>query len=172
MRVSNHFDVRHVFLTNNKKTRLGNYLFRLNRFLCKFGWIIPPIQYYEYHANFSINEGKIILKKVNYRTPYTRADLIHNFFIARTDMVKSFGGWNPILKGGEHQNFFIRAKLAGLKVGTTRRCGVIHDQWTNNSEEYQRLRDRGHDYQTIALEEFGFKTIDNYSKFFKGKFGK
>jgi hypothetical protein len=101
----------------------------------------------------------------------TICDLTHNFFLAKTEKVKAFGGWNPILKGGEHQNFFIRAKLAGLKVGTTRQCGVIHDQWTSNSEEYISLRNRGNDYQELALKEFGFNTIENYRDVLGGKFG-
>jgi glycosyltransferase involved in cell wall biosynthesis len=160
-----------VFRQHNRKTRKGIYSIRLNEFLTKIGWVLPAAQFYEYQANFEIETNRIFLKKVVYNEPLTRADLIHNFFIARTAEIKNIGGWNPILKGGEHQNFFIRAKKAELKVGTTRKCGVIHDQWTPNSAEYQSLRDRGNDYQMLALKEFGVSRLDKYSEVLGGKFG-
>lgn len=160
-----------VFRQHNRKTRLGNYLLRINQFLNQFGWVLPSGQIYEYHAGINIERDRISLYSIPYQDPITICDLTHNFFLARTDKVKVFGAWNPILKGGEHQNFFIRAKLAGLKVGTTRRCGVIHDQWTPNSEAYKALRNRGNEYQMLALEEFGVKKLENYKEVLGGTFG-
>lgn len=160
-----------VFRQHNRKSRLGNYLLRFNRFINRMGWVLPSSQIYEYHAGLRIEENMISLESIPYRDPVTVCDLTHNFFLARTEKVKSFGGWNPILKGGEHQNFFIQAKLAGLKIGTTRKCGVIHDQWTPNSEAYQALRKRGNEYQMLALEEFGVKRLENYKEVLGGTFG-
>ncbi len=160
-----------VFRQHNRKTRKGKYLLKLNRGFNKLGWVLPSSQIFEYHSGIEFKDEKLYLSKVKYEDPITLCDLTHNFFLANTEKVKSFGGWNPILKGGEHQNFFIRAKLAGLKVGTTRLCGVIHDQWTPNSEEYMNLRNRGNDYQELALKEFGFETIENYKEILGGKFG-
>ena len=161
-----------VFRQHNRKTRKGKYLLKLNRLLNKFGWVLPSSQIFEYHSGIEIKNGKLYLRKIDYSDPISHCDLTHNFFLANTEKVKAFGGWNPILKGGEHQNFFIRAKIAGLVVGTTRLCGVIHDQWTPNSEEYINLRNRGNDYQELALKEFGFETIENYKEVLGGKFGK
>lgn len=161
-----------VFRQHNLKTRKGKYLLRINSWLMKFGWVLPSSQIFEYQSGIEFNDGKLYLRKVDYKAPLTSCDLTHNFFLAKTQKVKEFGAWNPILKGGEHQNFFIRAKLAGLKVGTTRLCGVIHDQWTANSVEYVNLRNRGNDYQEFALKEFGLKTIENYTEVLGGKFGK
>jgi glycosyltransferase involved in cell wall biosynthesis len=160
-----------VFRQHNRKTRLGNYLLKFNRFLNRYNWVLPSVQIYEYHAGFKIERNRISLFSIPYQDPVTLCDLTHNFFLAKTDKVKAFGAWNPILKGGEHQNFFIRAKLAGLKVGTTRKCGVIHDQWTPNSEEYIALRNRGNEYQMLALEEFGIKKLENYKEVLGGTFG-
>ena len=98
--------------------------------------------------------------------------MTHNFFIARTEKVKAFGGWNPILKGGEHQNFFIRAKLNSLRVATTRICGVVHDRWSPAPEIFKELRERGNYYQTIALSEFGIDTVENFKEVMKESFGK
>lgn len=160
-----------VFLQHNRKTRIGQFLLRLNKYLNRYKWVLPSFQSFEYHAGLFIEKDKISLFPVEYHNPVTPCDLTHNFFLASTEKVKSFGGWNPVLKGGEHQNFFIRAKLAGLKVGTTRKCGVIHDQWTPNSEAYQVLRKRGNEYQTLALEEFGVKKLENYKEVLGGTFG-
>lgn len=160
-----------VFRQHNRKTRLGKYLLRLNQFLNRFDLALPSNQIYEYHAGLSVEKGNISLFPISYMDPVTICDLTHNFFLARTEKVKAFGGWNPLLKGGEHQNFFIRAKLAGLKVGTTRKCGVIHDQWTPNSEVFKVLRNRGNEYQMMALEEFGVDRLDNYKEVLGGTFG-
>ncbi|MCS5489023.1 glycosyltransferase family 2 protein [Algoriphagus limi] len=160
-----------VFRQHNRKTRLGKYLLQFNKFLNRFDLTLPSYQFYEYHAGLSVEKGRIALFPVAYMNPVTICDLTHNFFLARTEKVKAFEGWNPLLKGGEHQNFFIRAKLAGLKVGTTRKCGVIHDQWTPNSETYIALRNRGNEYQMIALEEFGVDRLDNYREVLGGTFG-
>ena len=160
-----------VFRQHNKKTRLGSFFLKLNIKINFLSIVFPSYQIYEYQAGFNIMENKISLYPIRYNSPVTRSDLIHNFFLARTEKVKSFGGWNPELKGGEHQNFFIRAKLANLKVGTTRKCGVIHDQWTPNSIEYQNLRNRGNEYQMIALKEFGVSKIENYKEVLGGHFG-
>jgi len=99
-----------VFRQHNRKTRKGIYSVHLNEFLIKLGWVLPAAQFYEDQANFEIETNRISLKKVVYNEPLTPADLILNFFIARTDKVRSFGDWNPILKGGEHQNFFLKQK--------------------------------------------------------------
>ncbi len=160
-----------VFIQHNRKTRIGKYLLKMNLFLKRFGWILPSNQLYEYHAGIRIKPNEISLFSVSYTDPITICDIAHNFFLAKTEKVKSFGGWNPILKGGEHQNFFIRAKLAGLKIGTTRHCGVLHDQWTENSKEYQNLRNRGNEYQMLALAEFGVTRLENYKQVLGGTFG-
>lgn len=153
-----------VFRQHNKKSRKGKFLFLLNKLLNCFGWVLPSTQIYEYSAGINIESDSLSLFPVKYQNPVTFCDLTHNFFLAKTEKVKAFGGWNSILKGGEHQNFFIRAKLAGLRVGTTRLCGIVHDQWTINSKEYKVLRERGGYFKKKALEEFGFSTIENYKE--------
>jgi len=44
-------------------------------------------------------------------------DMVHNFFVARTDKVRSMGGWDPELKNDEREEFFVRAHRQGLRVG-------------------------------------------------------
>ncbi|WP_026957156.1 glycosyltransferase family 2 protein [Algoriphagus vanfongensis] len=153
-----------VFIQYKRRGRTREFFNNVNALLMKFDWFLPSYQKYDYYANFYIDSRVIYFKKKPFIEPVTACDLTHNFFLARTDKVLDFGGWNPILKGGEHQNFFIRAKLAGLKIGTTRTCGVIHDQWTPNSELYKSLRNRGDFYKKIALQEFNIIEVRGYKE--------
>ncbi len=160
-----------VFRQYNLKSRKDRVKFKFSKWLLKFNILIPATNIFEYHADFDLEGNVCRMKKVHYKDPFTICDMTHNFFIARTDKVKSFGGWNPILKGGEHQNFFIRAKLNGLKIATTRQCGVVHDRWSSAPEIFKQLRERGAYYQKLALEEFGIIKIEDFKKVMNEKFG-
>ena len=160
-----------VFIQYNLKSRKERLKFDLSRWFLKFNILIPSTSIFEYSANFDLEGNICRMKKMNYQDPFTLCDMTHNFFIARTDKVTAFGGWNPLLKGGEHQNFFIRAKLNGLKVATTRLCGVVHDRWSPAPELFKELRDRGATYQKIALAEFGIEKVENFKEVMREKFG-
>ena len=170
--IENNLDIlAGVFRQYNLKSRKQKLKFNISKWLLKFNILIPSTGIYEYFANFEIEGNVCKMKKVVYQDPFTVCDLVHNFFIARTEKVKAFGGWNAALKGGEHHNFFIRAKLNGLKVATTRHCGVVHDRWSKPPELYKQLRDRGFEYQDIALKEFGIEKMENYKKIMGEQFG-
>jgi hypothetical protein len=161
-----------VFRQYNLKSRKDRIKFKISNTLFKFGLLIPATNFYEYFAGFDIEGNILKMKKISYSEPFTICDMTHNFFIANTEKVKAFGGWNPILKGGEHQNFFIRAKINGLKVATTRLCGVVHDRWSIAPAIFKELRERGNYYQTIALNEFGIEKVENFNEVMNEKFGK
>lgn len=160
-----------VFRQYNQKSRLERVKFNVSNWFLKFNILIPSASIFEYSANFELVGKSCVMKKMKYQNPFTRCDMTHNFFIARTEKVTAFGGWNPLLKGGEHQNFFIRAKLNGLKVATTRLCGVVHDRWSPAPELFKELRERGATYQKIALDEFGIEKVENFKEVMKEKFG-
>jgi len=160
-----------VFRQYNLKSKKDRLKFNISKWFLKLNILIPATNIFEYHASFDVNGHICSMKKVPYKDPFTLCDMTHNFFIARTEKVKSFGGWNPILKGGEHQNFFIRAKNKELKVATTRKCGVVHDRWSPAPSLFKELRDRGAYYQKLALEEFGITQMDNFKKVMNEKFG-
>lgn len=173
MLIENNLDLlAGVFRQYNLKSRKDRLKFAVSKWFLKFNILIPATNIYEYFAGFHIEGNVCRMKKITYQDPFTRCDLAHNFFIARTAEVKAFGGWNPILKGGEHQNFFIRAKQNGLKVATTRLCGVVHDRWSPAPEIFTELRERGNYYQTIALDEFGIDRIENFKEVMNERFGK
>jgi len=160
-----------VFRQYNMKSRKERVKFNISNWFLKFNILIPSTGIFEYSANFDIKDSVLIMRKMEYKDLFTRCDMTHNFFIANTEKVKAFGGWNPLLKGGEHQNFFIRAKLSGLKIATTRLCGVVHDRWSPAPEIFKELRDRGAFYQSIALQEFGIDKVENFREVMKESFG-
>ncbi|MCF8322545.1 MAG: glycosyltransferase [Flavobacterium sp.] len=161
-----------VFRQYYLKSRKEKLKFTISNWIYK-NWniLIPSTGIFEYSANFELVGKSCVMKKMVYKDPFTICDMTHNFFIARTDKVTAFNGWNPLLKGGEHQNFFIRAKLNGLKVATTRQCGVVHDRWSPAPELFKELRERGATYQKIALDEFGIEKVENFKEVMKEKFG-
>ena len=172
MLVENNLDLLGgVFRQYNLKSRKERFKFKLSNWFLKFNILIPSTSIFEYSANFELKGTSCIMKQMNYQNPFTLCDMTHNFFIARTEKVTAFGGWNPLLKGGEHQNFFIRAKFNGLKVATTRLCGVVHDRWSPAPELFKELRERGATYQKIALDEFGIEKVENFKEVMKEKFG-
>ena len=160
-----------VFFQYNLKSRKGRVFDSLSKLVFKIGLCVPPLDYYEYFAGFDLNGDTVRVRKVRYHDPFTICDLTHNFFVARTESVRSIGGWNNYLKGGEHQNFFIRAKLKSLRVATTRLSGVVHNRWTPNSSEYQALRNRGASFQSLALDEFGLRQMVGFEEVMGEKFG-
>jgi glycosyltransferase involved in cell wall biosynthesis len=161
-----------VFRQYYLKSRKEKLKFTVSNWIFKnFNILIPSTGIFEYSANFELEGTSCIMKRMEYKDPFTVCDMTHNFFIARTDKVTAFNGWNPLLKGGEHQNFFIRAKLNNLKIATTRLCGVVHDRWSPAPELFKELRERGATYQKIALDEFGIEKVENFKEVMKEKFG-
>lgn len=161
-----------IFRQYYLKSRKEKFKFTVSNWIFK-NWniLIPSTGIFEYSANFELEGKSCIMKKMEYKDPFTVCDMTHNFFIARTDKVTAFNGWNPLLKGGEHQNFFIRAKLNNLKIATTRLCGVVHDRWSPAPELFKELRERGATYQKIALDEFDIEKVENFKEVMKEKFG-
>ena len=74
-------------------------------------------------------------------------DLVHNFYIARTDKVRSLGGWDPELKMDEREEFFVRAHRQGLRVGLA--PDVNAWVWTEPMEEPL------HDLKSLAVAKMG-----------------
>lgn len=139
---------------------------KLAKYLWKLKVLLPPLYVFDYSGNIKLESKICCIEDFHYNelVPYTKCDVTHNFFIAKTKEVLSFGGWNPVLKGGEHHNFFLRAKFANLRIGVTRVCGVIHDrQFTLSGELYKSLRARDSDFQKIALQEFDLIELNHHN---------
>jgi GT2 family glycosyltransferase len=79
-------------------------------------------------------------------------DIVLNFFVARTDRIRRVR-WDERLKLGEHQDFFIRAKQAGLVVVACPSHAVaLHDQ-AHSDQNYKAKRMREFQYLKLMLEK-------------------
>lgn len=96
---------------------------------------------------------------VGFEADCTRHDIVLNFFAARTRSVRAMGGWNAQLKLGEHQDFFLRAKRAGLGVAVCPTYAVaLHDQ-DRSDADYKSKRMREFQYLRIMLKSHGLRRL-------------
>lgn len=99
------------------------------------------------------------------------ADMVHNFFLAKTKKITQLGGWDADLKMSEHGEFFIRAKEMGLTVAHSGSWGVRH--YPIILHNYAQYRKR--DYDIYAFNKMGLEKwideIDNGSTFIRIKAG-
>ena len=108
------------------RRRAAAALLRLDwwRLLLRLGVEIPRKTYF----NFEPCGGhRWRLTDIAYTPPVVHCDFVSNFFLARTGrLIDTVGGWDGSLKVGDHQDFFFKAKKAGLRVGHTEEVGVLH----------------------------------------------
>ena len=94
-------------------------------------------------------------------------DIVPNLFVARTDVLRSLR-WDPALKLGEHEDFFLRARAAGLTVATCASVSFTHAgsrswfQLSPASSTYDRLRSRIHRYWEVALRKHGLTRLVSF----------
>lgn len=55
-----------------------------------------------------------------------RCDYAHHYFVARTDKVRSMGGWDPRLMAGGDLEFFVRAQRFDLRTGVRPEVAAWH----------------------------------------------
>ena len=112
--------------------------------------------------NLRLEDGTLTL--IDGQHQKTRAwrvcDRVENFFLARTQSVRELSGWDERLKVAEHQDFFLRAQRAGLKVGYTPLAGVdhVHIRRERGSENYAPFRGyRQAEFRRIWIATHGIR---------------
>lgn len=81
-----------------------------------------------------------------------KCDWTINFFLAKTEKIRSIGGWNERLKVQEHAEFFVNC-LGKAKIASMPCVQVIHHANKQlNSEHYRSMRFRP-EYNDIRNEE-------------------
>jgi hypothetical protein len=85
-------------------------------------------------------------------------DVVHNFFVARTENVLALGGWDEQLKLNEHVEFFVRLHRRGMRVAYC--ADVIAWHWMERNTEYDRYR--GRDFTTLAAQKIGVSRIRRF----------
>ncbi len=82
-------------------------------------WLFVSRQPQPGHGTFELAGDQLTLHG-GHRTVgegYSWCDIVHNFYVARTDKVRNMGGWDPELVNDEREEFFVRGHRHGLRVG-------------------------------------------------------
>jgi GT2 family glycosyltransferase len=131
----------------------GTYL----RCKLKFGlWVKRRPQ--PYHGTFERSGDRLTMHRGWHRQhdDHYLCDIVHNFFVARTDEVRAMGAWNPLITLHEHEEFFLRAQQAGLQAAYCPE--VVAEHWNANaSRKYYRHRNRK--AQPLAFALHGIRTF-------------
>jgi len=117
----------------------------------------------DFYLNFDLTDGVLsFVDGFHERTrDYTRCDLVHQFFLSKTEPIQKIGGWDDRLKTADHADFFIRAKKSGLKVGYTHLARVdhVHLKEERFSEDYAAFRTRMPEFRKIWIEKHGINKV-------------
>jgi GT2 family glycosyltransferase len=117
----------------------------------------------EEHGDLSLGPG-------SHGTLYgcVHVDFVPNVFMARRSTLAQIK-WDDELKLGEHENFFLRAKKAAVRVVSCDHAEVTHHQqqwWTGSPSEgdvdYVVKRKRVYDFFKIALKKAGLKRLISF----------
>ena len=96
-----------------------------------------------------------------------RVDIVPNLFLARTARLRTLR-WDPALKLGEHEDFFLRAQRAGWIVAACPAVAFVHggsQSWftlTETSSAYDRMRSRIHQFWELALRKHGLTRLVSF----------
>lgn len=125
--------------------------------------LVQKIIHYElptnYIGNFEIKKNDLVANyKIKEFPDYCDSDIVLNFFVAKTDVIKS-NPWDNNLKLQEHTAFFYKAKLNNLKIGFTNKLSVKH--CPVQYEKYKSFRTRN--YTHVFMEKNNLNSIlSNY----------
>lgn len=128
-----------------------NSPFDIIKFIIKFLIGRIPANYnYLGYITYNKNTAEIYFKYYTDRFPeFERADIVHNFFIAKTDVILSRNLWDESLKIHEHTPFFLKAKLNGLRVAFTNCMSVKHKPLRTKKYNTFRNRDFGQEWMKL-----------------------
>lgn len=88
------------------------------------------------------------------RTEYGYADIVHNFFVAKTKILKKYTWDNRHKVHSEHIDFFLNLKInSNVKVAFIPKIMVVHDKQVN--QVYNKYRNR--QYYNLIYEKYGIK---------------
>jgi GT2 family glycosyltransferase len=87
-----------------------------------------------------------------------QTDFINNFFLGRTAALKEVK-WDPRLKLGEHEDFYLRVMDKGLRVGLCRGATSVNDNSCDSTSSYKSKRGRVFDYWVLVFKKWGIDTM-------------
>jgi GT2 family glycosyltransferase len=116
----------------------------------------------------SIQNQTLVLEPGEYGMYETchHVDFVPNLFVSKTHLFRTRIQWDNRFKLGEHEDFFLRAKQLGLRVGTCPSTSFIHDQvehWLKRTK-YDQMRNRVYDFWKDSLRKHGLQKLVSFNR--------
>ncbi|KAJ3217342.1 Beta-1,4 N-acetylgalactosaminyltransferase 1 [Clydaea vesicula] len=95
-----------------------------------------------------------------------QVEFVPNIFLGRTETFKNRIKWDELLKVGEHEDFFLRAKEIGIKTLTCPGVAFQHNQvehWLKR-DDYEIKRSRVFDFWKLSLRKHGLEKLNSFGK--------
>ena len=103
--------------------------------------ILRGVQNYNYIGYIAYKDNEFNIKYYTKRFPdFERVDIVLNFFIAKTEVLRDKCPWDDLLKIHEHTAFFIKAKKLNLNIGFSKEMSVMHKPIRNKKYYQHRFR--------------------------------
>ncbi|KAJ3080438.1 Beta-1,4 N-acetylgalactosaminyltransferase 1 [Quaeritorhiza haematococci] len=123
---------------------------------------------FDYCGMLTIRDKTLHLEPGTYGSHATchHVDFVPNIFLGRTSTFKTTIQWDELLKLGEHEDFFLRAKRLGVKTLTCPGVTFTHDQvphWLKRNK-YERMRSRVYDFWKLSLRKHGLVKMVSFGK--------
>ncbi|KAJ1567973.1 Beta-1,4 N-acetylgalactosaminyltransferase 2, partial [Cladochytrium tenue] len=93
-------------------------------------------------------------------------EFVPNLFLARRRFLLEQVRWDELLKLGEHEDFFLRARAAGARTLTCAGVRFRHEQvahWRGETE-YDRMRGRVFDFLRLSLRKHGLTKLVSFGR--------
>ncbi|KAJ3112898.1 Beta-1,4 N-acetylgalactosaminyltransferase 1 [Phlyctochytrium bullatum] len=93
-------------------------------------------------------------------------DFVPNIFVARTELLREKLRWDELLKLGEHEDFFLRAREMGVRTLTCPGVSFHHDQvphWLMKTD-YDRLRNRVYNFWRLSLRKHNLVKLVSFGR--------
>jgi hypothetical protein len=115
-------------------------------------------QHPRYHASLHIINNSLVFKPEpkGFENKISLWDICLQFWMAKTDSIRSFGGWDSDFKTVDHEIFFIRA-LDKIKITYCPDISINHGHINNTN--YSQYRGRTEKYLNLLMDKIGVKRI-------------
>jgi hypothetical protein len=102
----------------------------------------------------ALHKAQLVHLYKHNRSEYSYADIVHNFFVAKTEVLKKYTWDNRHKVHSEHLDFFLNLKLnSNVKVAFVPKVLVVHDKQVNKVYNEYRVRQ----YYDLIYKKYGLK---------------
>jgi len=153
------FDDDFVLTNETRLEVLVDHLRADNYDLVAGSWFLPDGQI-EYFAGYmELTSGILRLLPLEQYKRHQRADIVLNFFAAKTDMLRALR-WDENLKLSEHFDFFLQYQQHHVRVGYEPTVKILHDK--HMPKEYKEIRTQFMPYRQLMFKKWGITEIQGW----------